>query len=180
MDRTPAPISVASARQLPWKPGRSAEAFVDGDLEIRFTPRPTNGPQTPHQRDEVYVVAVGSGFYRVDGKRTAVGAGDMCFAAAHALRTCGMQPEVFEAAAALGEIGAAVNVSPQACKALQAIGLGDKVAAVATASPGITRCKPSRITRSPELRPASTTRLPRTLCPSVTSRNSALLSGPTT
>src|SRR5262245_63284641 len=48
-----------------------------------------------------------------------------------------MQAEVFEAAAALGEIGAAVNVSPQAFKALQAIDLGDKVTAVATASPGI-------------------------------------------
>jgi len=84
MDATPDPISLATARQLPWKPGRSAEAFVDGALEIRFTPRPTNGPQTPHRRDEVYIVAAGSGFYRVDGKRTAVGAGDMCFAAAQA------------------------------------------------------------------------------------------------
>jgi mannose-6-phosphate isomerase-like protein (cupin superfamily) len=84
MDRSPAPISLAAARQLPWKPGRSAEAFVDGELEIRFTPRPTNGPQTPHQRDEVYVVAAGSGFYRIDGTVTAVGPGDMCFAAAHA------------------------------------------------------------------------------------------------
>jgi mannose-6-phosphate isomerase-like protein (cupin superfamily) len=84
MDRTPAPISLATARGLPWKPGRSAEAFVDGDLEIRFTPRPTDGPQKPHQRDEVYIVAAGSGFYRVDGKLTAVGTGDMCFAAAHA------------------------------------------------------------------------------------------------
>jgi len=84
MDRTPAPISLATARGLPWKPGRSAEAFVDGDLEIRFTPRPTNGPQAPHRRDEVYIVASGSGFYRVDGKRTAVGPGDICFAAAHA------------------------------------------------------------------------------------------------
>ena len=65
-------------------PGRSAEAFVDGDLEIRFTPRPTDGPQKPHQRDEVYIVAAGSGFYRVDGKLVAVGPGDMCFAAAHA------------------------------------------------------------------------------------------------
>ena len=53
MDHTPAPISLAAARALPWKPGRSAEAFIDGDLEIRFTPRRTNGPQTPHQRDEV-------------------------------------------------------------------------------------------------------------------------------
>src|SRR5262249_14178711 len=66
-----------------------------------------------------------------------VGGGLAGLAAAHALKAFGMKPEVFEAALALGEIGAAVNVSPQAFKALQAIGLGDKVAAVATASPGI-------------------------------------------
>jgi mannose-6-phosphate isomerase-like protein (cupin superfamily) len=83
MDRAPAPISLAAARKLPWKPGRSAEAFVDGDLEIRFTPKPSRGLQTPHQRDEVYVVAAGTGHYRVDDKVTPVGAGDLCFAAAH-------------------------------------------------------------------------------------------------
>src|SRR5260370_5140049 len=66
-----------------------------------------------------------------------VGGGLAGLAAAHALRTFGMQAEVCEAARALGEIGAAVNVSPQAFKALQAIDLGDKVAAVGTASPGI-------------------------------------------
>src|SRR5215510_11275891 len=66
-----------------------------------------------------------------------VGGGLAGLAAAHALRTFGMAAEVFEAAPALGEIGAAVNVSPQAFKALQAIDLGDKVAAVATSSPGI-------------------------------------------
>jgi salicylate hydroxylase len=44
---------------------------------------------------------------------------------------------VFEAAPGLGEIGAAVNSSPQAVKALEAIGLGDKIAAVAHRSPGI-------------------------------------------
>jgi len=66
-----------------------------------------------------------------------VGGGLAGVAAAHALRTFGMEAEVFEAAAALGEIGAAVNVSPQAFKALKAIDLGDKVAAVANSSPGI-------------------------------------------
>ena len=45
--------------------------------------------------------------------------------------------EIFEAAPALGEIGAAVNASPQAVKALQAIGVGDKIAAVGHLSPGI-------------------------------------------
>jgi salicylate hydroxylase len=66
-----------------------------------------------------------------------VGGGLAGLAAARALTTVGLKPEVFEAAAALGEIGAAVNVSPQAIKALQAIGLGDQVAAVAHTSPGI-------------------------------------------
>jgi salicylate hydroxylase len=66
-----------------------------------------------------------------------VGGGLAGLAAAHALKIFAMQAEVFEAAPALGEIGAAVNVSPQAVKALQAIGVGDKIAAVGTTSPGI-------------------------------------------
>src|SRR5262252_6430094 len=66
-----------------------------------------------------------------------VGGGLAGLAAAHALKTHGMKAEVFETAPALGEIGAAVNVSPQAVKALQAIGVGDEIAAVGTTSPGI-------------------------------------------
>src|SRR5246127_381135 len=66
-----------------------------------------------------------------------VGGGLAGLAAANALKTFGMKAEVFETAPALGEIGAAVNSSPQAVKALRAIGVGDKVAAVGTASPGI-------------------------------------------
>jgi hypothetical protein len=77
MDKTPSPISIATARKLPWKPGRSAEAFIDGDLEVRFTPAPSRGLQTPHERD-------GSGRYRVGEEVTAVGTGDLLFAAAHA------------------------------------------------------------------------------------------------
>jgi salicylate hydroxylase len=68
---------------------------------------------------------------------TVVGGGLAGLAAAHALTIFGMKAEVFEAAPALDEIGAAVNVSPQAVKALQAIGLGDKLAAVGNTSPGI-------------------------------------------
>src|SRR5882672_10237275 len=66
-----------------------------------------------------------------------VGGGLAGLAVAHALKTFGMKAEVFETAPALGEIGAAVNVSPQAVKALQAIGVGDKIAAVGTTSPGM-------------------------------------------
>ena len=66
-----------------------------------------------------------------------VGGGLAGLAAANALKTFGIKAEVFETAPALGEIGAAVNASPQAVKALQAIGVGDQVAAVGTTSPGI-------------------------------------------
>jgi salicylate hydroxylase len=66
-----------------------------------------------------------------------VGGGLAGIATAQALKSVGIAAEVFEAAPALGEIGAAVNASPQAVKALRAIGLGDEIAAVAHLSPGI-------------------------------------------
>ncbi len=66
-----------------------------------------------------------------------VGGGLAGLAAAHALATFGMKAEVYEAAPELGEIGAAVNVSPNASKALEASGVGAKIAAVANSSPGI-------------------------------------------
>ena len=66
-----------------------------------------------------------------------VGGGLAGLAAAQSLKTFGLKAEVFEQAPALGEIGAAVNISPQAVKALQAIGLSDRIAAVGHRSPGI-------------------------------------------
>lgn len=66
-----------------------------------------------------------------------VGGGLAGFAAARALEFFGLQAEVFEAAPQLGEIGAAVTISPNAAKALQAIGLGEAIAAVATPNAGI-------------------------------------------
>src|SRR5215212_4694144 len=66
-----------------------------------------------------------------------VGGGLAGLAAANASARFGMNAEVFEAASALGEVGAAVVVTPQAVKALQAMGLGDKVASVANSSPGM-------------------------------------------
>ena len=83
MDRTPPPTSLAAALALPRTPGRSAEVFVDGDLEVRFAARPTDGPQVPHQRDELYFVAAGHADYRVEDRVTPVGAGDVLFCAAH-------------------------------------------------------------------------------------------------
>jgi mannose-6-phosphate isomerase-like protein (cupin superfamily) len=84
MDGTPLPVSLATALALPFGPGRSVEVFIDGDLELRFAGQPTEGPQVPHQRDELYFVASGSGRYRVQDRVTAVASGDVLFAAAHA------------------------------------------------------------------------------------------------
>jgi mannose-6-phosphate isomerase-like protein (cupin superfamily) len=83
MNSTPPPVPLAAALALPWTPGRSAEVFVDGDLEVRFSLHPTDGPQTPHLKDELYLVARGQARYRVEDRVSAVGPGDLVFAAAH-------------------------------------------------------------------------------------------------
>lgn len=82
MKQTPPPVSLAAALALPRTPGRSAEVFVDGDLEVRFAARPTNGPQAPHEKDEIYFVAAGFGRYRVEDRVVDVGVGDVLFCAA--------------------------------------------------------------------------------------------------
>ena len=83
MDRTPAPVSLAAALALPRTPGRSTEILIDGEMEIRFAAKPSNGPQSPHPRDEFYVVARGTARYRVEDRISAVGPGDLLFATAH-------------------------------------------------------------------------------------------------
>src|SRR3954467_2788352 len=82
MDRTPVPLSLAAALALPRTPGRSAEVFIDGDLEVRFAARPTNGPQVPHPLDSLYVVASGTGRYRVEDRGIDVSRIDLLFCAA--------------------------------------------------------------------------------------------------
>jgi salicylate hydroxylase len=72
-----------------------------------------------------------------DRRIAIVGGGLAGLAAAHALAAFGRRAHVYEAAPAFGEIGAAVNTSPNANKALRAIGLEEKVAAVANCAPGI-------------------------------------------
>jgi hypothetical protein len=83
VDSTPLPVSLATALGFPFAPGRSAEVFIDGDLELRFAAQPTKGPQVPHLRDELYFVASGTGRYRVQDQVTTVASGDVLFAAAH-------------------------------------------------------------------------------------------------
>lgn len=83
--RTGWALSLAAARALQPPPDRaSAEAFVDGDVEIRFAAPSTRGMQVPHDRDEFYIVTSGTGRYRIEDGEFAVAPGDLLFAAAHA------------------------------------------------------------------------------------------------
>jgi mannose-6-phosphate isomerase-like protein (cupin superfamily) len=78
-------ISLSQARALKCPPDRaSAEAFVAGDVEVRFAAIGSRGMQVPHERDEFYIVITGTGRYRIDDTEVAVGPGDLLFAAAHA------------------------------------------------------------------------------------------------
>lgn len=66
-----------------------------------------------------------------------VGGGLAGLATANAFRLFGIDADVFEQSGELGDVGAGINTSPQAVKALRAVGAGERIAAVATQSHGI-------------------------------------------
>jgi mannose-6-phosphate isomerase-like protein (cupin superfamily) len=77
-------VTVAEAlKLLPTTDGkRSVAVFRHGTLEVKmYAPRGTD-PQTPHSRDEVYVVAQGRGMFNLNGVREAFQSGDFLFAPA--------------------------------------------------------------------------------------------------
>jgi mannose-6-phosphate isomerase-like protein (cupin superfamily) len=67
-------------------PGTSGERFVSafthGTLEVELYAPRGHDAQTPHNRDEVYVVVSGKGDFVVEGKRQRFGPGDFMFVAA--------------------------------------------------------------------------------------------------
>lgn len=74
-------ITAAEAlAKIPTPDGkRFARAFAHGTLEVEFYAPRGRDPQTPHTRDEVYVVVSGSGLF-VDGDaRYPFGPGDFIF-----------------------------------------------------------------------------------------------------
>jgi mannose-6-phosphate isomerase-like protein (cupin superfamily) len=73
----------AALARLPRAGGKRFEtAFRHGSLQVEiFAPR-IRDTQKPHDRDEVYVVLRGTGFYVNAGQRFAFRAGDVLFAAA--------------------------------------------------------------------------------------------------
>jgi mannose-6-phosphate isomerase-like protein (cupin superfamily) len=67
-------------------PGPAGERFVGvfrhGTLEVELYAPRGRDPQTPHTRDEAYVVVSGSGEFVHGGERTPFGPGDFLFVAA--------------------------------------------------------------------------------------------------
>src|SRR5437899_3333565 len=85
-------MEFSSARQITFPDARKAVPTKDGkffqlmfrhgslDVEI-YSPKGTD-PQKPHARDELYIVASGTGWFFNEGKRLRFSPGDALFAAA--------------------------------------------------------------------------------------------------
>jgi mannose-6-phosphate isomerase-like protein (cupin superfamily) len=72
--------------RLPGSQGeRFVELFVHGTLAVELYAPRGDDPQTPHTRDEVYVVAHGSGFFRNGSERHRFAPGDVLFVPAGVL-----------------------------------------------------------------------------------------------
>ncbi len=77
-------VSLAEAmKRLPTPEGKqSVSLFTHGTLEVKMYAPRGRDPQTPHKRDEVYLVAQGHGTYFCAGQRERFGPGDFLFAGA--------------------------------------------------------------------------------------------------
>ena len=78
-------IDLAEAlTRLPGPQGeRSVQLYEHGSLVLKLYAPQGGDPQTPHSRDEVYVIARGSGEFVCREERQAFGPNDVLFAAAH-------------------------------------------------------------------------------------------------
>lgn len=79
----PVRSTIEEAKVAPIPPGaRSALLMQHGSMKLRYyAPRGTD-LQTPHDQDELYVVASGRGTFVVGGERVPCGPGDVLFVAA--------------------------------------------------------------------------------------------------
>jgi mannose-6-phosphate isomerase-like protein (cupin superfamily) len=76
-------IGSDEARAAPIPAGaRSALLMRHGSMTLRYYRPPRPDPQQPHEQDELYFVARGSGWFLRNGKRHECRAGDVLFAAA--------------------------------------------------------------------------------------------------
>jgi mannose-6-phosphate isomerase-like protein (cupin superfamily) len=72
-------VSEGLARLPGLRGERFVELFRHGTLSVELYAPRGRDPQTPHTRDEVYVVAQGSGLFRNGEARHSFGPGDVLF-----------------------------------------------------------------------------------------------------
>lgn len=78
----PTRVSADEADVLPLPTGRlSSQVLNTPGLEARWYRPPNPDPQTPHDRDEVYIVAAGTGEFVRGTARVSFAPGDLLFVA---------------------------------------------------------------------------------------------------
>lgn len=76
-------VTLAQAAAAPIPAGaRSALMMRHGGMTVRYYAPDGKDAQTPHDQDEIYVVAQGSGAFVLAGERRPFGPGDVIFAPA--------------------------------------------------------------------------------------------------
>lgn len=84
--KLPLRATLAEARIAPFPPGRQSSLLMEhGTMQLRFYAPKGEDKQTPHDQDELYIVAKGKGFFRCDDRRTEFGPGDTLYAGAGAV-----------------------------------------------------------------------------------------------
>lgn len=84
--KAPLRATLDEARKAPLPPGRRSALLMEhGSMQLRFYAPRGSDPQTPHDQDELYVIAKGTGHFRCDDRRTPFGPGDTLFAGAGAV-----------------------------------------------------------------------------------------------
>jgi mannose-6-phosphate isomerase-like protein (cupin superfamily) len=80
----PVRATIEEARAAPIPAGsRSSLLMEHGSMKLRYyAPPGGTDPQTPHDQDELYVIASGRGTFFVGGQRVPFGPGDVLFVAA--------------------------------------------------------------------------------------------------
>lgn len=78
-------LSITQATDLLKQSGNLfTEVFKHGSLSVEYYKPEKIDQQTPHTRDEIYVITTGSGEFYNDGKTVRVKPGDFLFVPAHA------------------------------------------------------------------------------------------------
>jgi mannose-6-phosphate isomerase-like protein (cupin superfamily) len=79
----PVRATLEDARVAPIPPGmRSSLLMEHGSMKLRYYAPRGADPQTPHDQDELYVIASGRGTFFVGGQRVPFGPGDVLFVGA--------------------------------------------------------------------------------------------------